>query len=119
MGGTVDHVLREIEVECLPSDLVETFELDVSEMEIGDTLCVRDLVVGSDFTVTTSEDIAIAHLAAPRVEEEATDEEEEAAAGEESADGEPEVIECDGSSQNYFDLFAEHLLHDKPSPLFV
>ncbi len=90
-GGTLDHVLREIEVECLPTDLVETFELDVSKMEIGDTLYVRDIVIGSVFTLLTSDEFAVAHVAAPRVEAEPTEEEEgEAAEGEEGA--EPEVI---------------------------
>jgi hypothetical protein len=64
----------------------------VSEMNIGDTLYVRDLNLDSKYDVKTSEDFAIAHLAAPRVEEEVAEEGEEDKAAEAAAGGEPEVI---------------------------
>jgi large subunit ribosomal protein L25 len=91
LGGVLDHVLRDIEVECLPTDLVETIELDVSGLNIGDTLYVRDMVVSSVLTVLTSEELAVAHVAAPRVEEE-PEEDEEAVAVEGEEGAEPEVI---------------------------
>ncbi|MBN1558518.1 MAG: 50S ribosomal protein L25 [Lentisphaerae bacterium] len=86
-GGTLEHLLRELEVECLPGDLVERIEADVSGLQIGDNLLVGDLNVGSQFTVVTPSDIAVAGVAAPREEEEAEAAEAEAAEG-----GEPEVI---------------------------
>lgn len=84
--GLLEHMLRELEVECLPTDLIEEIEADVSAMQIGDTLQVSDLQVGPKLTVVTPGDMAVASVLAPRMVEE-----EEAA--EEAAEGaEPEVI---------------------------
>ena len=85
-GGTLDQVMHSIPVECLPRNLVEKIELDVSEMEIGDVLHVSDLQLGDKFKALVEEDAIVAAVAAPRAEEE-----EE---GEEGAEvsAEPEVI---------------------------
>ncbi|VGO15319.1 50S ribosomal protein L25 [Pontiella desulfatans] len=83
-GGTLDHVMHSIEVECLPKDLVEKIEIDVSEMGIGDALHVSDLQLGAKFKALVDEDAIVAAVAAPRVEEE---EDEDG-----SAASEPEVI---------------------------
>jgi large subunit ribosomal protein L25 len=85
-GGILDQSLREVEVECLPMDLVEQIELDVSTLQIGDSLLVSDLQVSPALEIVTSGDIAVASVLAPRLEEE----EEEAEETEEGA--EPEVI---------------------------
>ena len=44
-GGVLDHVLRELEIEVLPSDIPEHVELDVTALTIGHSLFVRDLKV--------------------------------------------------------------------------
>jgi len=87
-GGILEHLLRNLEVECLPGDLVEAIPVDVSALKLGQTLMVRDLVVDPKFTVLTSGDVAVATVVAPR-EEVVT--EEAAVAGAEGA-AEPEVI---------------------------
>jgi large subunit ribosomal protein L25 len=87
-GGIVDHVLHEIAIEVLPRNMVESFEIDISELEIGDSIQVADLNLGADFKVLADEEAIVASVAAPRTEEEV--EEEEAAAEEGAA--EPEVI---------------------------
>lgn len=86
-GGTVDHVMHSIAVECLPKDLVEKIEIDVSEMEIGDALHVSDLGLGAKFKAMVDADAIVATVAAPRVEEE-----EEAEEGAAEGSAEPEVI---------------------------
>jgi large subunit ribosomal protein L25 len=86
-SGILEQVLRELAVECLPGDLVESFDLDVSNLALGHTLMVRDLKLDSKFTIITSGDVAVATVVAPR-EEAAT----EAATGEEGAAAQPEVI---------------------------
>jgi large subunit ribosomal protein L25 len=88
-GGILDHVMHSIGVECLPRDMVESFEVDVSELEIGQSLQVSDLKLGPKFKILVDADSIVAGVAAPRVEEEA---EEEAAEGAEGAASEPEVI---------------------------
>ncbi len=86
-GGVLEHILREIEVECLPDDIVEELPLDVSALEIGDRLTVADIPLDPEkYDLITSPEIAVAAVAAPRVEEE-EEAEEEAAEG-----AEPEVI---------------------------
>ncbi|MBT8041920.1 MAG: 50S ribosomal protein L25 [Kiritimatiellales bacterium] len=89
-GGLIDHVMHSIDVECLPGDMVESFEIDVSELEIGDSLNVSDLKLSSKFKLLVDEESIVASVAAPRVEEELEEEEAEGAEGEGGA--EPEVI---------------------------
>lgn len=84
-GGILEHLLRQIEVECLPGDLVESFDVDVSELGLGKTMMIRDLKLGDKYTVLTSGDVAVATVVAPR--EEKVDEAAAAAAA-----AAPEVI---------------------------
>jgi large subunit ribosomal protein L25 len=81
-GGSLEHTMHSIGVECLPADLVEAFEFDVSALEIGSVLSVADLGIDSKFKLLVDEEAIVASVHAPKVEEE-----EES----ESAD-EPEVI---------------------------
>ena len=85
-GGILEHLLRHIEVECLPGDLVDAFDVDVSQMALGKTMMIRDIVLDPKYTVLTSGDVAVATVVAPREEKV-----EEAAAGAEGA-AQPEVI---------------------------
>jgi len=95
-GGILEQMLREVEVECLPGDLVEHFEIDVSHLNIGDALMVGDLNVDGAYTVLTAPSVAVAAVVAPRVEEEAAPVAEgEAAAEEEGAEKGAEVEESE------------------------
>jgi len=82
-GGILDHVMHSIGVECLPADLVEAFEVDVSALEIGQSLDVSDLKLGAKYKLLVDEESIVAAVHGPTVE--AEEEGEEAAA-------EPEVI---------------------------
>lgn len=92
-GGIQDHMLRELEVDCLVSNLVESMEVDVSHLEINDRIRVEDLDVDPRLTVITASDVVVASVSPPRVEEEPV-EEEEVLEGEEGA--EPEVVGEEG-----------------------
>ncbi len=83
-GGVLEQLLREVEVACFPSDIVERFVADVSELKLGEALLVGDMQIGEQFTVLTHATAAVATVVAPRVEEvvEAEPAAEEAAAGE-------------------------------------
>jgi large subunit ribosomal protein L25 len=88
-GGVLEQMLREVEVECLPADVLEQIEVDVSGLHIGETATVAVIELDSaKYTVLTAADVALAGVAAPRVAEDAEEGEEEA----ESSDQEPEVI---------------------------
>ena len=84
-GGVLEQVLRSIDVECLPADIAEKFEIDVSKLGLDQTLFVRDLNLGDKFTVVTRGELALAVVKAP----------EDAPAGHAAAGDEaktPEVI---------------------------
>jgi large subunit ribosomal protein L25 len=85
-GGVLDHVLRELEIEVLPSDIPDHVDLDVTALTIGHSLFVRDLQVPKA-KVLNDPDSPICTVVAPRAEEVPV-----AAAPEEAAPAEPELI---------------------------
>src|SRR3954454_20422798 len=101
-GGVLEHVTREITVEALPTAIPEQIVVDVSAMEINDTISLATVTVpaGVKFMADDPEEITIATLSPPRVEEEPepeleeeaelVGEGEEAPEGEEGAEGERE-----------------------------
>jgi large subunit ribosomal protein L25 len=78
-GGVLDHVTREITVEALPTEIPDKLTVDVSTMEINDTLQLSAIEApkGVTFIVEEDEEVTIATLAPPRVEEAAPEVEEE------------------------------------------
>ncbi len=86
-GGTLEQILREVEVEGLPLDIPEKIELDVSELSIGHSLHVSDLILSGLIKVITSPEAPIVTAVAKEEEKE-----EEAMAEEEAGPQEPEVI---------------------------
>jgi large subunit ribosomal protein L25 len=92
-GGLLDVVVREIEVECLPADIPERFECDVSELHMHESLRVRDLPVLERVEILEDGDRVVVHVVPLRAEEE----EEEAVPVEgEEVEGAPEGEEGDG-----------------------
>src|SRR3954454_7365050 len=71
-GGVLEHVTREITVEALPTAIPEQIVVDVSAMEINDTISLATVTVpgGVKFMADDPEEITIATLSPPRVEEE-------------------------------------------------
>jgi len=64
-GGVLEQVLRSVEVECLPTDIVEKVNVDVSKLGLDQTLFVRDLQLGDKLTVVTRGELAVAVVKAP------------------------------------------------------
>jgi large subunit ribosomal protein L25 len=88
-GGILDHATRELDVECLPNAIPEEFAVDVSELEVGQSLHVRDIEVLEGVEILNDPDVSIVSVVAPAVvEEEAPAEEEEAVEGEAVPEGE-------------------------------
>jgi large subunit ribosomal protein L25 len=71
-GGILDHPLREIEVECLPRAIPEFVEVDVSGLEIGQSIHVRDLRLPDGVEVKTDPELPVASVVLPAAEVEAT-----------------------------------------------
>jgi large subunit ribosomal protein L25 len=90
-GGILQHSLRRVLIECLPKNLPNAIEVDVTDLEIGHSLYLKDIDVPNvDFLI--SPETTIASVVTPRVvkeiEVEGIKEGEEAAKGEEVAEGE-------------------------------
>ena len=64
-GGVLEQVLRTIDVDCLPTDIAEKFEVDVSALGLDQTMFVRDLNLGDKYTVVTRGEYALAVVKAP------------------------------------------------------
>lgn len=93
-GGIFERVARDIEVECLPGDIPEDIQVDVSGMRIGEPLRAGDLALDpAKVRLLTDPRSVLAHVMAPTKEEEAATVEAGAvAAPEVAAPSEPEVI---------------------------
>jgi len=87
-GGILEHILRTVEVRCLPTAIPSAIDVDVTALAIGDSVHVRDIVM-PDVTVLTDPDATIATVVPPTVMEEKPADEAAAAAG---TGTEPEVI---------------------------
>jgi len=98
-GGVLEHVTREVNIEALPNDIPERLELDVSRMDINDTLTLEAVPAPAGVTILDELDTVVATLTPPRLEaelealEEAAIEEETGVVGEgeepeEAAEGE-------------------------------
>ena len=64
-GGVLEQTLRTIDVDCLPTDIAEKFEIDVSALNVDQTLFVRDLKLGDKQTIVTRGEIPVAVVKAP------------------------------------------------------
>jgi large subunit ribosomal protein L25 len=90
-GGILDYATRELDVECLPDAIPEEFTLDVSELEVGQSIHVRDIKVLEGVEILNDPDGSIISVVAPAVvEEEAPAEEEVEGEGEAVPEGEGE-----------------------------
>lgn len=94
-GGILEQHMHEVTIRCLPTEIPEALELDVSELMIGDSLHVRDLKVPEGVEILEDEDETVVSIAAPRVVEE----EEEAEAAEEVAEELAEGEEAEGEAE--------------------
>ena len=88
-GGLLDFVHREIDVECLPGDIPEHIEVDVSQLMLGQSVRLREVIETVKWTPVSDPDLMLVHVITPRAIEEAPKPEEAEAA---AAPAEPEVI---------------------------
>ncbi len=88
-GGILEHVLREIEIECQAALIPEEVAMDVSPLEIGDSLKVSDIRLPEEVKILTEPELIVFTVSPPRLEEEPVA--EEAAA--------PEVIGAEAEEE--------------------
>jgi large subunit ribosomal protein L25 len=66
-GGELQHIKREVKVSCLPSDLPDHIDVDVTALKIGDSLKVKEIKVPEGVTILDSPDAAVAAVAVIKV----------------------------------------------------
>ena len=88
-GGVVEQPLFNLEVTATPENIPETIEVDISELQVNDSLAVSDIKISGDFTIENNPEDSIVTVVPPT--EEPTEEEIEAMEGE-AATEEPEVV---------------------------
>lgn len=85
-GGSLEHILWEIEIECMPADIPKEFTVEVSQLKIGDAVHIKDIGFPSHIKVLSESNTVVFSVSAPiKVEEVAP-----AVEGQEAK--EPEVI---------------------------
>jgi len=104
-GGSLEHLLWELEVECLPTQIPAQIEVDITNLKIGDAVHIKDLEIPKGVKVLHDPQMVVFSIAAP-VKEEAL----QPAAGEEGALQEPEVIKEKKKEEE------EGVKEEKPTP---
>jgi large subunit ribosomal protein L25 len=87
-GGLLDFVTRDVQVQCLPADIPEHIDVDVSELMLNQSIRLRDVAQSPKWKPVTDVDAMIAHVVMPKAEESAAATEVAATA---AAPAEPEV----------------------------
>lgn len=90
-GGLLDFVTREVEVECLPADIPENIEIDVSDLELHQSIRVRELPPHPKWKVVSDGDTMLVHIVMPKAEESAATAAATADAAAAAPAAEPEV----------------------------
>lgn len=90
-GGLLQESMHKLSIECLPKDIPQSLELDVTELNIGDSIHVSDLNF-ENITILNPEDTIVVSVVLPKVEIEVEEVEEGEEFAEEEGAAEPEVI---------------------------
>ena len=91
-GGIVDFVTRDIEVQCLPTNIPGHIDVDVTELMLNDSVRVKDLAKDPNWKALTDGETMIVHVVMPKAEESAQAADAAAATAAPAATAEPEVI---------------------------
>ena len=91
LGGILEPLMRHIAIKGYPKDIIDTINIDVSALKIGDIIHVKDLKLGENIEIMAEEDAAIVTVAEPTVEE--------VSAAAPAAEGETAAAPAAGSSQ--------------------
>ncbi|QSQ08518.1 General stress protein CTC [Koleobacter methoxysyntrophicus] len=90
-GGVLQHQLREITIEALPTEIPEVIEVDISNLNVGEGITVKDINVPEGIEIVNEPEEIIALIVAPRIETEAEAEAEE--------EEEPELVKEAGKKE--------------------
>lgn len=86
LGGLLQIVRRELEITCLPTRIPDTIEIDISDLNIGDSIHADEIPLEEGNEIQTDVNFTVLTVLAPKVEEEPEEEEEELEEGAEVED---------------------------------
>jgi large subunit ribosomal protein L25 len=89
-GGVLEHILREVPVKCLPTEIPSAIEVDVSNLQINESIAVKDLKVSKEIEILSDPSSIIVNIVQPTILEEVAAPAVEGAVAAPAA--EPEVI---------------------------
>jgi len=92
-GGMLNIVRRELELLCLPGDIPEAIEIDVTDLDIGDSIHMEDIQLGENIELSEDANYTVVTVLSPKLEEEVSEEEDA-----ELEDGEAEEDEEAGAA---------------------
>ena len=95
LGGMLQIIRRELEVECLPLEVPESIEIDISDLDIGDSIHVEKIRLEGEIKFLEDDNYTVVTILAPKLEEEEPEEEEEVE-GEEAEKEDGEAPEAGG-----------------------
>lgn len=75
-GGVLQIVRRELEVECLPFEVPESIEIDISDLDMGDSIHLEDISLDGDVELLGEPNLTVVTVLSPKLEEEPEEEEE-------------------------------------------
>ena len=89
-GGILQIIRRELEVQCLPFEVPESIEIDITDLDMGDSVHVEDITLDGEVEFLGESNLTVVTVLTPKIEEEPEEEEEEEAEEEdaEKEDGE-------------------------------
>jgi large subunit ribosomal protein L25 len=89
LGGLLQIIRREIEVLCMPGDIPEAIEIDITDLDVGDSVHVEEIPLGDNVEIPADVNFTVLTIVSPKIEEVEEEEEGEALEGEEAeAEGE-------------------------------
>jgi large subunit ribosomal protein L25 len=97
-GGMLNIVRRELELLCLPGDIPETIEIDVTDLDIGDSIHMEDIQLGENIELSEDANYTVVTVLSPKLEEEVA-EEEDAELEDAEAEEDEEAGAADESSE--------------------
>ena len=99
-GGIVSQAATSIELECFPTDVPDSIDVDITNLELNATITAIDISLPDDTVLVSAEDTTIAICAPPKAEIEPEVEEDELEEGEEPAEGEESADAKEGTDDD-------------------
>ncbi|MBL0699521.1 MAG: 50S ribosomal protein L25 [Desulfosarcina sp.] len=86
LGGILQVIRRELEIFCLPNEIPDSFEIDITDLDIGDSVHVEDIHPDGDIEIPADVNFTVITVIGARIDEELEEEAEEGEEGEEGAE---------------------------------